>query len=145
MREAIRPIEDDYRTDVRELVDEALSEVADSDDLRERLDESVDSSWWVTYTRPSQFVLLCSDNADAYAEELGADGMVKDGSINWAALAYMAMRADADEYAQAQLADRKCVECDEIVWGPLPEELICEDCKAERVPAWEGSNSVPQA
>lgn len=136
MREAIRPIALDYREDVRGMAQDAIDESTDEESMSEYIHESVDGSWWITYTWPSQFVLLISDNQDAYTDAFGATGAVADGAVNWAALAYCAMRQDVEESARAILdTERKCEECGDYVFGAWPRFAdkrlrdLCPDCE----------------
>lgn len=80
-----------------EAVDAA--EVTTLDDLRERLDEETDGM--MVYNLSAAVYLLGSDNADAYAEEIG------EAAPNENAAAVMALRADVIESPPWQeLSDR---------------------------------------
>jgi len=80
---------------VRRVLD---GEITDPDELNEAIHESVDGNHWVIYTHASMLCLLASDNDGQYFEEgLGADGVCTDDGINWAALAFAAMRQDVVE------------------------------------------------
>lgn len=94
MRDAIRPIEHDYNADIRGTAEEIIREyrAGNVDELSERIDEEADSSWWCTYTWPAQFVLVMSENADAWTE-LGPFPM-RDEAPNWEAAACCAIRQD---------------------------------------------------
>lgn len=138
LSEALRPIRSEYWADVHAYVDEAINESSSEEDCWERLDQMIDGSMWVIYTYHAQAVVLVSDNDGAYIDEFGSDGLVTDGALDWSKLAWAAMRADAMEYAWAELDDRKCHACDAYVFGPLPERpevgpgervvLTCDDC-----------------
>lgn len=60
----------------------------DDIDPYEELHEMVDSSQWVIYTHRAQVVIMCSNNDDAYEEELGMKPETE------SARAYMALKAD---------------------------------------------------
>jgi len=68
-------------------------------DISEVLWEAVDSHEFVIYTAKAQALLAISDNDGAFVEEYGAEGLVKDGSLNWSSLAYAAMEADIRGHA----------------------------------------------
>ena len=89
----------DYFAAVRSIADEALSlaksgEIADDEALSDWLHESIDGHQRVIYTYKAKLVLICTDNPDAYADDFGAEGLVKSGAINWEGMAYAAMLAD---------------------------------------------------
>jgi hypothetical protein len=99
VEQADRVLRQDYWDAVRSIATEAeenvkSGEIEDEDGLTEWLEQSVDGSSWVIYTRKNFQVLLYSDNESAFVDDFGADGLVKDGDVNWAGLAYMAMLAD---------------------------------------------------
>ncbi|HEY7195493.1 MAG TPA: hypothetical protein VH439_17250 [Gemmatimonadales bacterium] len=99
VQEAVDVLRRDYYGDVTSYAEEikraiADDEITDRDDLLTRIHETADGSQWVIYTYRNMRVLLVSDNSDAYAEEYGSEGMIKDGAINWAALAYAALERD---------------------------------------------------
>lgn len=152
MREAMRPIDAAYRESYRSIAETAIEEATDEDDFSDRLHEMVDSSWWITYTWPAPAVLMVSDNADAYAEAHGSEGMIKDGSIQWSRLAYWAMEADARGYAYIIMDDRKCDDCGGYVFGELPERpeagpgervaLYCDGCSPAPESDIDGAASV---
>lgn len=95
IRDAIRPIEADYLADVRTMAEEIIRDYREdrTRDIGDLTHQSVDGSWWVTYTYAAQVVMLVSDN-DGAIEDYGTDGLVTDGAINWSLLAYCAMEAD---------------------------------------------------
>jgi hypothetical protein len=100
----------DYYADVRgcaESIREAIAggEVPDRESLLERIHEECDGHERVIYTHLNMETLLFSDNDDAYAEDFGADGMVKDGAINWAGLAYAAFERDVIDQLEAEGVD----------------------------------------
>ena len=69
-------------------------EITDTEGLDTWLHETIDGHQWVIYTKYNFFVLLYSDNESAYVDDFGQEGLVRDGAINWAAMAYCAMMAD---------------------------------------------------
>lgn len=137
IREALRPLDAAYRDHYRATAEECLNEATDRDDLHDRIHESIDSSWWITYTWPAQIVLLLSDRSEEY-KEMGFT------EPSWETMAFFAMRADAMEYAEILLQSRKCDSCGQYVFGPLPERpeadpgervlLYCDACADE--PSW---------
>lgn len=97
--EADRVLRADYWDDVRSVVDNAADEIENGnittdDELSDWLHETIDGHSNIIYTRSNFHVLLYSDNSDAYADEFGEEGMIRDGNVNWPALAYAAMLAD---------------------------------------------------
>jgi len=98
----------EYWADIRGLADEIKSELTErllqgesGEPLRgwliERIEQSVDNHHNVIYTYAAQKVLLYSDNAGAYVEEFGDEGLAEGGDINWNRLAWAAMRRDVGE------------------------------------------------
>lgn len=96
----------DYQTDVTDmatsLYDDAKARFEGGErDLREwfldYLHESIDGCARVIYTAQAKECVCESRNSGAYAENYGAEGMTKDGDINWSALAYAAFEADVLE------------------------------------------------
>ncbi len=107
--EAVRVLRTEYYQEVRSIVEEAMGEIkggniADREGLDEYIDQSVDGSYWVIYTHANFQVIFVSDNHDAYMEDFG-EPPVEGGDINWAALAYAAMRRDVSELASAHDAE----------------------------------------
>lgn len=103
--EAVRVLRAEYYQAVRSLVDEAMSEmksgdITDREGLDEYIHQSVDGSYWVIYTRANMQVLFVSDNDDAYMDDFG-EAPVDGGNINWAALAFAAMRRDVQDLLDA--------------------------------------------
>ena len=90
----------DMAEDIKKAIEN--DEISDSDALRERIHEDCDGSQWVIYTFKAQQVCMASDNDGAYAEDFGDEGIVRDGSINWSALAYAAMERDIYEQLEAE-------------------------------------------
>ena len=132
--DAMRPIAADYWEDVRAIVREAYDCATNDDEFTQALDESIDGSWWCTYTYAAQAVLMISDNQDAYANMLGVDGLIQDRDrINWEGMAFCAMLADVREYAESVKADYECAECGDVAYGPpTPEGMAryCDGCGA---------------
>jgi hypothetical protein len=62
--------------------------------LQEWVHETLDGHEYVIYTAQAQSVISISNNDGAYVENYGSDGLVKNGELNWSALAYAAMEAD---------------------------------------------------
>lgn len=110
--DAFRALRAEYYTAVKSYAEDlkdriTRKEIKNHDELIQAVEEDVDGSEWVIYTRKAQQVLFVSDNEDAYVDELGTDGVVKDGAINWNALAYMAMRTDLQETLETIGIDHK--------------------------------------
>lgn len=97
-----------YFADVREVAEEFVSmwnagKFSSREDAIEWIDQSVDGSGRVMYTGEAMDCLRYSDNDGAYVEEFGAEGIVKDGDINWFTLAYSAFRADIMEHIDVDM------------------------------------------
>jgi hypothetical protein len=116
--------ETEYRAEIRSLAEEAITEARSGDHgigercrewLLEWVHETLDGHQFVIYTAQAQAVVAISDNDGAYVENYGADGLVKDGSLNWSALAYAAMEADLMDYLS------RCVD-DFDVNDPNPDD-----------------------
>jgi hypothetical protein len=99
--QALEPIRKEYWDDVcaiaREVVAHSRGEMDDA------ICESVDGSWWITYTYAACAALMVSDNADAYLDDMETEDAFTDGVINWSALAFAAMRRDVTEQVQSLL------------------------------------------
>ncbi len=92
----------EYYAEVRSLAEDVQAQVKagqlkDSEAVTEYLYETIDGHQWVIYTWRSQMVVLVSDNSDALVDSQGAEGLVKDGNINWGAIAYYALEQDVLE------------------------------------------------
>lgn len=104
--EAVRVLRAEYYSAVRDIVDDAISQLKEGqiDRSREALDEyiwqSVDGSYWVIYTHANFQVIFVSDNHDAYMDEYG-EPPIQGGDINWAALAFGAMQRDVQDLLNA--------------------------------------------
>lgn len=93
LREALRPIEDEYREDYKAIAAEALDEhPGDEEDQRAFIRESVEGSEWVIYTYLARAVLLLSENADAHEDCWTASNPTAPE------IAYCAMVADCESY-----------------------------------------------
>ena len=57
------------------------------------------------YIGLAKLTLYASDNADAYVDDFGTEGIVSDGTLNWSALAFFAYRADLVDKLQAMEVD----------------------------------------
>jgi hypothetical protein len=100
----------DYYADVRNVassIKDAVEskEVADAEQLSERIHEECDGAARVIYTAQAQEAILLSDNSSAYVDEFGEDGIVKGGDINWSALAFAAFQQDVREQLDAEGID----------------------------------------
>lgn len=89
----------EYRQELRSIAEEAARSCRDGEiDSHEALcdwvHETLDGHQWVIYTGYNWDVLAVSENDGAYVENFGTDGVIADGSLNTAALAYAAMEAD---------------------------------------------------
>ena len=88
----------DYQQEIEELAKQVTAEASDYDrDINEVLHETLDGHQFVIYTGQAQQVLLLSPN-DGAIEDYGIDSAIKDGALNWSALAYCAMEADVREH-----------------------------------------------
>lgn len=107
------------------MVGEAADDGDDRDELYDRLHETIDGHQWVIYTAYNFDVLRHSDNDGAYVENFGADGLVTDGCLNTAALAYAALEADVSESLGGLIEDCEecdgsgCEECGDRGWVPV--------------------------
>jgi hypothetical protein len=105
---------------VRATADSILADLTNSTidtagDLETRIHEDCDGARCVIYTAAAMDVLRYSDNDNAYADDFGDEGLVRDGSINWSGMAYAAFRADIVEQLQAHGVD-------------LSEPFTCDSC-----------------
>jgi hypothetical protein len=107
---AMRILLADYYRDVRDTVASIMQaikdkEVSDRDELLDRIHEECDGDARVIYTSQAIETMLISDNDSAYADDFGEEGMVKDGSINWSALAFCAFERDVIEHLESEGVD----------------------------------------
>jgi hypothetical protein len=87
--EALRILSRDYNEEIRALAIEALKQ---SEDEREDwLHETIDGHERVIYTYKARVVLICTDNPDAYEDEMGEKPAGPEQA------AYMAMMTDVRE------------------------------------------------
>lgn len=123
----------EYFAAVSSIADECKAEIAsgnlnDEEAVREWIEQSVDGSHWVIYAYANMDVLRYSENDSAFVGDFGGGGLVKDGNVNWAALAYSAMLADVTEEVgdvSDLLAEREDAEED----GEGEEEEDVEDAE----------------
>lgn len=104
--EANAVLRKDYWDDVRSAAEGLKQrlqdgEFNDRDQFLEALHETVDWHERVIYTFQAQQCLLYSDNDGAYFEDFGSEGAVRDGQLNWSALAYAAFERDIIEQLDA--------------------------------------------
>lgn len=89
---ALRVLQRDYQDDVQGIVDEMRRQArdgeCDEDDFHDRLDEQVDGHQRVIYTAKARVGMCCTDNPEAYEDEMGE----KPESVEQAM--YFALRAD---------------------------------------------------
>ena len=89
--------EKEYWAEVKELAAYILEEASDRDeDVQDVLHEVIDGHQWVIYTHQNREVLLHCSNPDAYAE-IGEVPVLESGTLNWAAMAYLALAEDVQE------------------------------------------------
>lgn len=114
--DALNNLRADYYTDVTDTADsirESVQEAFDSgkrgEELRECLltamHETIDGCSRVIYTFQAQLGLLMSDNAGAYVDNFGTDGVAIDGDLNWSALMFSALEQDVFEHWDAHNLD----------------------------------------
>ena len=88
----------EYAIEIESLATDIRDEAAEySRDLHEALHETIDSHEWVIYTSYHKDVLYLSQNSDAAEEGFGAEGLIKDGEINYALMVFCAMERDVFE------------------------------------------------
>lgn len=88
-----------YNEEIRSLAEDYVKRIKagdfeDREAFLQDVHETLDGHAFVIYTFKAQCVCLVSDNSDVYVDNYGSDGLVKDGYINWEAMAYAAMEAD---------------------------------------------------
>jgi hypothetical protein len=94
--------EREYRDTVQGIVEDLKraikdKEIEDSDGVHDWLHDTIDGHHDVIYTACAQEIVRQSRNDGAYFDQFGDEGAVKDGAINWSALAYCALEADVME------------------------------------------------
>jgi hypothetical protein len=108
IRDALSILTREYRSEVnglameiKEELEEKIEDGEKGESLREWLietiHESVDGHQRVIYTFKAKVGLLVTENADAYVDDFGTEGLVKDGNINWEGMMYAAMERDVIE------------------------------------------------
>jgi hypothetical protein len=109
LEDAKRVLREDYWSSVRSFAEEIEQEVKDGrikteDDLTERLDETVDGSYWVAYPHATLQVLCWTEHDDAIEEVYGSELEIGDGGITglYTQIAYFAMRADIQSYISSK-------------------------------------------
>jgi len=90
--DAWRVIERDYWDDVRGIVEDLEERIKSrevtEDDLNDALHESCDGHQSIIYTHQARVGLCCTDNADAYEDEMGEKPPTVEAQM------YMALQAD---------------------------------------------------
>jgi hypothetical protein len=86
---------DGLAKDLKRQIDEG--EITDAEELSDRMHEAVDGTQRVIYTAQAQLGLVFSNNSSAYADEMGEEGLVRDGDVNWSGMMFMAMQQDVIE------------------------------------------------
>ena len=97
-----------YHATVEGIVEDLKRAIADKEITSEEeahdwLHETIDGHHDVIYTSCAMEVVRQSRNDGAYFEQFGDEGAVKDGAINWSALAYCALEADVQEAIGGEL------------------------------------------
>ena len=104
--EAVKILRQEYFDAIRAIGAElkgllAAGEITSREDFDNRVHQAVDGSYWVIYTHAAQQVIFVTHNDDAYMAEYPSEGLVSDGAIDWAAIAYAAMARDLCEHLDA--------------------------------------------
>lgn len=107
---------DDYWREIGSIAESVTEDAYEwEQELSDRLWEAIDGHQWVIYTAYNWEVLAISPSDGAYVENFGADGVVRDGALNTAALAYAAMEQDVRECtAFGQLSLGHVIDCASI-------------------------------
>jgi len=97
----LSPTEREYRDEIERIAEDIRDEIgkgnlADENAVQESLWQTCDSHQFVIYTWKARCVGMISDNEDAI-EDLGPQGLIKDGRVNHEGIAMMAMIADVQE------------------------------------------------
>lgn len=92
----------DYYREINAIAEEAAElcrkgDLTTEEELSEWVHEAIDGHEWVIYTHHAFDVLRSSENETAYIDNFGGDGLVVNGTMNWAGLVFEAMRADVEE------------------------------------------------
>lgn len=99
--------EQDYKQVVREVAENLIDEMREEfkggvtgerlrEELMERIHQNIDGNSWIIYTHYAMKILALK-GTDAYTDSFGTDGLVKDGDINYGAIAFAAMEQDVME------------------------------------------------
>lgn len=122
--EEIRAMAADYEKRI------LAGDFSDRDEFMTDVHETLDGHEFVIYTFKAQCVCLASDNSGAMVDQLGSDGLTKDGAINWEAMAYCAMEADLFERLDADGVDIN----DDDTFATEEEEEEEEEDETETAP-----------
>ena len=128
----------EYRQEISDLAESLVDEMEnhDRDSWLEYMHETIDGHSFCIYTAESQDVIRHSNNDGAAVDNFGADGIVQDGQLNWAMMAYCAIEQDVLEEIDRQGHDVNdddsfgprsvCDHCGK----PFPENggSLCDDC-----------------
>ena len=95
-----------YADDIAEVVSAfklavETGEITDTESADEWLWQTIDGHRRVIITHLAKECLYESGNDGAYFEDFGSEGAVKDGALNWSALAFCAFRQDVLEALSA--------------------------------------------
>lgn len=132
---------DDLSRRARDIAEDAIGSMDPNDDdaretLIESLDQSVDGMDWVIYTYRAQQIVAAS-NHDGAIEDCDPSLAFANGSINWSAIAYFAMRAEVDD----AIDQGDCEECcREWAWLADDDDHRCPTCKAAPADDGEGGD-----
>lgn len=107
VKAAVSILSMDYYNDVRGVAKDLARSMKDGEveEFGDALHDAVDGTQRVIYTFQARCGLLVSDNADAYIEEFGTDGVVESGGIAWERLMFAAMEADVIEELDVRSVD----------------------------------------
>jgi hypothetical protein len=96
VKAAVSILSMDYYNDCRGVAQDLAQRMKDGDveEFSDALHEAVDGTKRIIYTFQAKCGLLVSDNADAYIEDFGEEGIVANGDIAWERLAFVAMERD---------------------------------------------------
>ncbi len=93
--------ESEYWAEVRSLAENIVEEAADQDlneeEKEQYLWETIDGHEWIIYTAYHYDIMKHSPNDGYSAENFGAESIIKDGTLNTAAIAFGALYADVSE------------------------------------------------
>ena len=88
-----------YTDDIAEVVSAfklavESGDITDTESADEWLWQTIDGHRRVIITHLAKECLYASNHDGAYFDDFGSEGAVKDGSLNWSALAFCAFRQD---------------------------------------------------